>query len=343
MSISSSSPLYRLYLQPQTALNTVVNSTGTWNPSTAKVVPFTKASLKRMIAMINSDYKTGTGSTLAGIPGRASGSFSLSVPLMPSGAAGTVPNADALMQNIFGAAGTVVAVTSVTYNQVDGGSVPISAALFNELATSTTQQFGIGCIAATATMNIGGDGYLAIDVDGTCYYVLESDNWANEDTAGKSGLTVSPITEPTPTLAGNIIPAFAASAITIGGNTLVELVSAQISVTTGRTMRLDGGNKYGTAVVQGRRQISLKSLKFQDSNSANLSAVKVLAASKAAATVVIVQGSVAGSIITHTLKGVQFDNTSFSENGGAVDVDFSDNPAHASALANVDDYVVSFT
>ena len=339
----SSSPLRRMYLQPQTALGTVVTASGTWDPTTAKVVPHTKCDLQRNIQMIAADYKTGTGSMLAGVAGRASGSFSISAPMMPSGVAGTKPNIDALMQNIFGVAATLVAVTSVTYNLADGGSIPFSTVVFDRSGASMTQQFGIGCTASNFTLNIGGDSYLAIDADGGCYYVLESDNWANEDTAGKGSLTSSPTTEPTPSLTGTTIAAFAASNISIGGNTMTELISAQISGTTGRSMRTDGGGKYPVAVVQGRRSIGLRSLKFQNSDSANLSALKVLSASKGVADVVIVQGIGAGYVVTHTLKSVQFDQTRFTENGGGMDVEFSDNPAHASALTLIDDYKLAIT
>lgn len=345
MSIFSSSPLYRLYLQSQPGgLNVIPNTSGVWNSATAKLFPFTKIELKAMVDAIQADYKTGNGSMLSYINGRSHSQFSLEAPLMPSGAAGTVPNGDPLLTNIFGGAPTVVASTSVTYNLADGASVPMVAALFNEAGGSITQQFGYGLVTSNFTLNVGGDGYLAITADGTAYWVLDSENWANETTASKGGLTSTPTTEPSsPALTGNMIPSFVASAITIGGNTLVELVSAQISGSLQRTMRLDGGNQFGTAIVQGRRSIGLKSLKFQDSDSSNLRAIKNLAKSKTPADVVIVQGSSAGYTLTHTMRNVQFDSCTYSESGGAVDVNFSDNPAHSTALANTDEYKIVLT
>jgi hypothetical protein len=343
MSVNSSSPLRRLWFQPQTTFNVIPNSSGTWTNTGAKFIPFTKADIRRVIAMIAADYKTGTGSMLSGIPGRASASGSFSLPFMPSGAAGTVPQSDALLANIFGQAATVVASTSVTYNQADGPVSGLIAALFNESNAGSSMQFAYGGAVGSFTLNIGGGGDLGIDADIQFVYDLESDNFANEDTAGKAGLTTYPAEPGSPTLTGNIIPSFLSTGqISIGGNSLVEFVSAQINGNTGRVLRYDGG-KYATAIVQGRRGISLRSLKMADTNSANLTTLKNLAASKSAVDVVIVQGGTAGYTVTHTLKSVQFGDSSFSENGAALDVDFGDSMAHASALANVNDYVLALT
>jgi hypothetical protein len=59
--------------------------------------------------------------------------------------------------------------------------------------------------------------------------------------------------------------------------------------------------------------------------------------------VVFQQGTAAGYIITHTLESVQFGNARFTETGSGVDVDFDDSPAHASALANIDEYKIALT
>jgi hypothetical protein len=340
--IFSSAVLRRLGFSPQTLLATIPNSTGTWTNTGFKFCPHTKADLRRIVAPIQADYKTGTGSMLAGIPGRKSASGSVSCPFIPSGAAGTKPDLDLLLQNIFGVGATVVSSTSVTYNQADGASIPFCAAIFNESGGGTSQ-FGYGGTVGNFTLNVGGDGYMAIDADFALLWLLETDNYANEDAAGKGGVTVAFPADPgSPAIAGAIVPSFVSTSISIGGNSLVELVSAQVSGDTGRRIRMDGG-VYGTAVVQGRRGVSLKSLKFADSAGANLATLKNLAASKAATDVVIVQGAGAGLIVTTTLKSVQFDNFSYSENGAGLDVDFSDSPAHASAVGSVNDIKIALT
>ncbi len=340
----SSNPLRTLYLQPQAALATVVATGNVWNSATAKFVPFEKANLVCDFDLIQADYKTGNASTMAGIQGRASKcTADFTLPVMPSGAAGTPPAIDALLQNIFGVAPTIAASTSVTYNQADGPGVPLTAALFNKASNNASQQLAYGIVLATATMNFGGEGDLSIDANGPAYYCLDSDNWANEDTAAKGGLTSSPTTEPTPTLLGNIIPSFLSTSISVGGNSLVELVSGQISIQPGRSIRFDGG-KYGTGVVQGRRAVGVKSLKFADSDSGSVTALKVLAKSKAAGDIVIVLGGQAGYTITVTLKSAQLSGATYSENSnGGLDVEFSDNMAHQSGLTSKNEITAAFT
>jgi len=341
----SSATQRALYLQAQSAMATVINTGGTWTSTTAKFVPFTKADLVCDYDLIPGNYKIGNASSLAGIPGRASKcTAAIACPFMPSGAAGTAPQIDPLLQNIFGVAPTVVASTSVTYNQADGPGVPLTAALFNRASSNATQQFAFGIAMDNATLNLGGDGFFGVDASGMAYYVLDSDNWANEPTAGKGGLTTSPTTEPSPSLTGAIIPPYASSAsVSIGGNSLVEFVSAQLSIATGRKIRMDGG-QFGTGIVQGPRVVALKSIKLADSDSASAIAVKALSKSKAASDVVFVIGGGAGYIVTVTVKSAQLSGATYSESSdGGLDVTFANAPAHASSLTGKNELVLALT
>jgi hypothetical protein len=341
MSVFSSGPLTRFYFQTQATFNVVPNSTGTWTNTGAKLCPQTKADISRIVELIASDFMTGTGSMLQGIPGRARATGSFSNVLAPSGVAGTAPNLDPLLTNIFGVS-TNVAATSQTYTFSDGVCTGLIAAIFDESNSGSTHRFLYGGAMGSATLNYGGNGYVAIDSDGQFVYDLESDNFANEDTTGKGGLTTYPAEPGTPTFVGQSIPAFLSSAASIGGNSTVEFVSAQLAINTGRVLRYDGG-KYGTAIVQGRRSAILKSLKMANSNSANLTLLKNLAASKTAVNVSLIQGGTPGYTITTTLKNVQFGDAKISVNGANVDVDFGDSPAHATALANIDDCTIALT
>jgi hypothetical protein len=294
------------------------------------------------VELIKAGYKTGTGSALAGTDGRLSGSFQGEVPLMPSGAAGTAPNCDPILANIFNGTATLVSVTSATYNFVDGVSNPLSIFDYNETGSGNDSRYGHSGFIENFTINLGGSGVVNLGFDGKFFYVVEKDYFATDDATGKAGLTSWPAEPGSPALAGNQLGAFTAS-VTFGGTAVAEFVSAQISGVTGRTLRMDGVGKYPTGVVQGRRRISLRSLKFADSDGAGLVAVKAAAASKAVMDVIVVQGTVAGYIMTHTLKSVQFGSDGFSltENGSGVDVDFGEAEANASALANTNDYVLA--
>lgn len=342
--ILSGAPLRRLYAQLNPTFGTVVNTSGTWADTTSKLVPHNSINIKRIIDLIEAEYKTGTGSMLTGTPGRVSASFSGEVPLMPSGAAGTAPNCNPILANIFNGTATLVSSTSATYNFVDGVSNPLTLAHFNEASSSHQQQFLHSGIIETFTINLGGGGYVTLSFDGKGLACLEKDYFSSEETTAKGGLTTFPAEPSSPALAGNQLGAFTAS-VTFGGTATAEFVSAQLKGNTGRSIRFDGVGRYATGVVQGRRGVALGSLKFADSDGAGLAAVKNAAATKTAMDVIIVQGSTAGYIMTHTLKSVQFggDGFSISENGAGVDVDFGDGKAHASSLSGVNDYVLALT
>lgn len=346
----SGAPLRRLYAQAQTSVATILNSTGTWNSATAKLIPHIRIAITRVAPLIEAEYKTGTGSILAGIlGGKLCGKFSGEVDVMPSGAAGTAPQCAPILANLFGAPGTVIASTSVTYNTLDhtsGNQVPpLTLALFNENGSGNTVQFGYGGVIQNWTVSIGGNGSVRITFDGLFFYVLESDFWASEDTTGKGGLTAFPTEPGSPALVGNIIPSYAGS-VTFGGTSIPEFRSATIKGNTGRTLRMDGVGAYpDTAFSQGRRRISLTSLKFADSDGAGLATVKNAARSKTVLDVVIGQGNVAGYTLGHTIKAVQFggEGQNYTENGESIDVDFPDAGAHASALANTNEYTLLLT
>jgi hypothetical protein len=180
-------------------------------------------------------------------------------------------------------------------------------------------------------------------MNGKCVYVMMSDNFANEDAIAKAGYTAVPTVPVSPTLTGNIVTPFSGTT-SFGGSAVAEFRSASVSITTAKDLRADGfTDGYPDAIVQGRRKISLTSLKCADSDGAALSTVKAAAFNKTVMNLTIVQGATAGYIATHTFKNVQFGNAVINETGNAFDVDFGDSPAHASALANTDEYVLAFT
>ena len=336
-----SSVRQRVYVSPQTAIATVPNSGGAWTNTSNKLVPHASLNMQRMVDRIAAEFKTGQASSLAGIPGRVSSSFSLDFPFMPSGAAGTSPNCDLILKSVFGVAATTVSSTSVTYNLADSTNIfPFCLAGWNDLANG--DQFSFGNVVESLSMNIGGSGYFRMTADGKGYNCLDYPNFANEDTAGLGGLTGYPAEPSSPTLAGNIIPAFVGSAVTVGGSSLDEFVSASIRIQTGRTLLMDGG-KYPTGITHGRRVVTLESLKVHDSNGSVLDGLKNLAASKAATDVVIVLGTAAGYIVTVTLKGVQFGNYRAVDAGGGVDIEFETSPAHANAIANTNEIKIALT
>ena len=346
MSQFSSGALYRLWLQIQTLLATIPNTSGTWTQTGAKYVPHNKVTIKRIDPLIEAQFKTGTGSMLSGVQGgKRYCTADIEIPLMPSGAAGTVPNSDPGLQGLFGQESTIVASTSVTYSFADGNGIPFIAALFNEASGTNTSQFAYGLVVKSFTLNSGGNGELILTLECVGFYDLETDNFASEDTTGKGGLTVYPTEPSSPAVVGNIIPSFA-STITFGGTAVSEFRSMSVKGSNLRDLRMDGIGFYPdpTGVVQPRRKVVISSLTFADSNGAGLIAVKNARFTKTPMDVVVVQGNVAGFIVTQTIKSVQFGDCTFSEDGGGgVNVQFDDSPAHTSAIGNVNDITIAFT
>lgn len=337
----SSSPLERFFIGPQTTFRTIPNSTGTWTQTGVKLIPHNKVSFTPGNENVPNVSKTGTTGQMAGHLGRKGpGGMTVEFPLRPSGAAGTPPDSDVILAGAFGAIGTVVASTSVTYNWTDALYFFLSA-VFNRTANTCTNRWAWGSVVTELSLNLG-QGDLIASVTCKNGYVMLSDNFANEDTVAKAGLTAA-LTEPSsPSIVGANVLSYTGSA-SFGGSAVAEFQSANIVITTGRDMSSAFQDQYPLAPVLGRHRIALRSLRFLDSDGGALTVVKNAAQSKSPLDVVITVGTTAGYITTHTLKQVQFGNATFTENGAEVDVEFGDSEANVSGIGLLDDYKIAFT
>lgn len=108
------SRLERIYLQVQSAFNTVPNTTGTATVGNANACRFIKAVLDNMVGTIDRADKTGTLSDTPGSAGRASGKWSVEMSLAPNGTVAVVPDCDPILQAIFGQTSTVTAAGTAT-------------------------------------------------------------------------------------------------------------------------------------------------------------------------------------------------------------------------------------
>lgn len=342
--IFSSSPLVRAFCLAQSSLRTLPNSTGTPTMTGNKMFPFTRFVLTPGNEIIEDDSKTGTGSMTVGRAGRKGpGMIDLELPFRPSGAAGTAPDIDAILAGCFGATATLVSSTSATYNQSDAIS-PFALYLFDRSSSSATQFAAWGCVPSEFSLNIGGGGYFKLGLKIPCGYILDSNNFANEDTVAKAGYTSFPSEPSNPTIAGANINPFGGS-ITIGGTSTTEFRSAQLVSTTGKSL-VGGGfaDGYPDGAVQGRRRVTLRSLAFAKTDSAAAIALTNAALNKTAQDVVItLNGGGAGYIATITLKSVQFGNPVINDDGPNVTIQIPEAAAHASAVGNTNDLVIALT
>lgn len=338
MSVFSSSALQRVYIGPQTVLRTIPNASGAWTTTGVKWAPHVSIDMPTATELVTPQFKTGTGSNLRGIPGRQGGApvrgnFTVFAP----GTAGTKPDLDVMLQSIFANPATVSAGVSVTYAPAFSTN-PFVMAVYNRSASGSTNRFSWGNVPTRATFNLGGAGLFSIDYEGIAGYTFSSDSFAGESAIGKAGLTSFPA-EPTPSAVGNVILPYNGSA-TFGGVATIEFVSAQLEVVTGAGSRNDGyADAFTFATFAGKRTITLKGLKFADSDSAALAAIKAATSSKAPMDIDLVNNSSgAGYILTHHLKGVQFGNAHWNDAGNSVDFDVDDSPASASSYTAIDEY-----
>lgn len=343
------SPRYRrVFAQLQSSgLRTINNTAGTWSNTGAKVirVPQNAIKLTPNMPITPVPWLTGTRSIQPGVRGRKSGSWSLSnVPLIPSGTAGTAPDIDPILQNVFGAAPTIVASTSATYGFTDTGYLPLTLLDFIHGSTALTSRVMWGCFTTDWTITLNGD-VLTTSFSGMGGFLLDSDYFSSEDTTAKAGLTSFPLEPGSPTTAGSIIPGFGATATFNSQSIETKVRALSIRVRTG--FRLIGdtiADFYPAQAVGGARRVTVN-LGVIDDDTSQLQNLKQQAKSSAAPSInaSIVIGTTAGSRVTFNVNAIQLVPQDFEDQDDIVMANFPDADAHATAIGNVDDMTVAFT
>ncbi len=252
MPVITASPRFeRVFVLPQASFRTVPAMSGAKLLRNVGRVTLTGG--KNLIPV---PWKTGTRSTQPGILGRAAARFNVtSLPIIPSGTAGTVPDQDAVWAGIFGQA-----ATSAVYSFSDSTFAPFALVDYQHGVSTLTSQILYGCTPEDVTVRFNTD-YLSMDMSGSGIYLLDSDNFANEDTTGKGGLSSFPTEPSSPTTTGSIIVGFTGTA-TFDSN----VMSAATALIRGWTLRIrtgsrviaDGfGDAYGQLQVGGAREVSM--------------------------------------------------------------------------------------
>ncbi len=341
------SPRYRrVFAQLQTGgFRTVNNTAGTWTNTAAKLVRVPENAVKMTPVMPKTEipWLTGTRSRQPGILGRMGASWSLSnVPLIPSGAAGTAPDIDPILQNIFGQAPTIVASTSATYNFLDTGYLPLTILDFPHNIATLTNRMIWGAFVTDFTITFNGN-VLEISFNGTGGYLLDSDYFSSEPTVPKAGLTTYPLEVSSPATAGNIIPGFNAT-VTVDSQVLAtKLRTMTIQGTTG--FRVIGdviADAYGITAVGGTRIMST-TMGFLDDDTAALQDLKQKAKANTNIAFSVAVGNTAGSIVTFTGQNLQLVPQDMVDQSDIVMSNFPQSTFHASAIGNTDDLAISFT
>ena len=338
-----SSPRYRrVFIQQQSGgLRTINNSSGTWSNTGAKLlrIPENGITITPRLPKTPVPWLTGTRSRQPDILGRRSAEWSINnLMMIPSGTAGTAPDTDALWQNVFGQAATVSAGVSVTYSFLDSGYLPFALFDFMHNNPGTlTQRVIWGCMATELNFTLNGNIFDAT-VRGEAGYSLESDNFSNEDSVGKAGLTSFPAEPVSPTSLGNVIPGFGGTAV-IGGNAMATQIQG-MSIRVQTAFRLVGdlfSDAYPAQAVGGLRTVGLQ-LTFLDDDSSALATLKQNAKLNTPTDVTITVGTVSGLKCQFVMKQLQFVPQTFRDQSDEIQAEFPDSMAHASAVGNVDEF-----
>ena len=333
--------LRRIFAQIQTGGFTTINNTsGTWDPTGAAYIRASENAVRLTPVMPKTENPvlTGTRSMQPGTLGRKSATWELNnVPIIPSGTAGTPPDMDPLLKNLFGQAPTVVVGTSVTYSFLDSGFLPLTLLDFYHGVPTLIQRLMWGgfCQEATITFNTN---IFTVSFRGIGGYRLDTANFSNEDVGGKAGLTTYPSEPGSVTYNGNVMPGFYGS-VTIDSQSGLEfkISEMQIRISTGDDfIPYVIGNAYPQATAGGPRRVGV-AIKAVDDDSATLADLKQKAKSNAAVDGTIIIGQTAGAKCQFNVKSLQLVTEDYTDNTTYTTADFPESFAHASAIGSTDD------
>lgn len=320
------SRLERIYLQLQTAYNTIPNTTGTATVGNANACRFIRAMLDNDVATIKRQDKTGRRSPTAGAPGRKFGKWSLEQSLAPNGTAGVKPDCDPILQGFMGQAGaattatagngfptgTTVVDASAAYKYTLSESiVPFAMWSFRQPST-IAQRVGFGCVVNRATFNLGQDGAATWQAEGEAKWVLNSNRFSASNAEQKGGLTTFPSEPSSPVTNGGIVVGFTGS-IQLAGNPLATLRNASFSVQPGNVPVKDTFGSFHPTEAEGDERRITTQFSIYEDDSAAFNALEAAAETKARIDGVYQIGTVPGSILVAVLKGIQLVAPSRSE------------------------------
>lgn len=345
-----SSRLQTLWAQSLATFGLIPNASGVWTNTGAIKQRYDEFTMQGVNPVNSPTYYTGHSSPLIGTRGRQNAAWSVSMPLIPSGAAGTPPDSDPFLRAVMGVAPTIVASTSATYPLSDA-QVPMLLAWYNKNADeSSPTNYFINSACPTSATFILNQNFVSMKMNGFGYGRADSDNFAVGYTAGDAGLpgglTTYPAEPGSVTQNGNVIPGYGNGATaTFDANATLELRAAvEITMNTGLEGLADTfANAYQVASGRALRTVSLSKIQCVDSDGATILNLKQKAFTKSPITIVLAVSGGAGSIFTFTLNNVQLGNAELIVNGAFLDIVWSDNEAHASSTSVTDDFSIVCT
>lgn len=312
------SRLERLYLQVQTAYDTIPNSGGTASVANANACRFIKAVLDNDVATIKRQDKTGRRSPTAGQAGRKFGKWSVEMSLAPNGTAGVKPDCDPIIQGIMGQAGAATTATAgngfpTGTGVIDGAQawkytlsesiVPFCMWSFRQPST-ISQRVAFGCVVNRASFQLGQDGLATWSADGEAKWVLESRQFSASTTEQKGGLTAFPAEPGAPVTNGSGLVGFTGKAL-LGGTEFVNLRTANFNVSPANMPVKDTFGSFHPTGAEGDERKVTTQFSIYEEDTAAFDTLMAAAHAKTRIDVVYQMGTVPGSMLVAVLKGVQ--------------------------------------
>ncbi len=327
--------------QLQSAFDAIPNTTGTATVSNSDCCLITSLTTEAKVNEIERPDLTGSLDRIVAQGGRRIASWAASMSAAPNGAAGTAPDCKNFLQGIFGAAGTVVASTSVTYSLADA-LFYLAIWDFMNLVPNATQKCCFNSLVQKFEAAFGGD-VPTFSFSGEGSWVYDNDQAADgtTPTAAKGGLTAWPSVPSSPVVNGTFPQGFKVTA-TIDSNAYTNIVSGKVALSVMRELLKTGNTEFATAGVPGDRLVNLD-WSMADNDSANLRTLKQKAFTRTPVNATFVIGTVAGNIWTHQLNNIIVPKPTYSAQGTRRVVNFSGAVAYPSSISAKDQYTLKAT
>jgi len=296
-----------------------------------------KAGLTNEIATLIRRDKTGARTRTIGVRGRGFGKWSYEGSLAPSGVNGTNADFDPLMQSVFGQA-AASANGGLQYSFVDTPILAFTYASYRQPST-LMQRIAYGCVTQMITFNIGQD-IAEFTAEGECRFVLDSDYISSATTEEQGGLSSIPSEPSSPVSHGGIIAGFTGS-ISIGGNTIARIRTAQVKIDAGNFVIKDTFGHYIPDDTEGDVRIVTLSFTMYDTDEASQQAIRVAAITKTPVDANLTVGTVAGSMVNFFLKNVQLASYQYDDSGRRFSLTMPESPAFGTSITSRDEIKVT--